>query len=92
MDGNFDRIGFDIDPALGSEEQMLQLSRVAAAHNAVVIDDIVPAHTGKGADFRLAELAYEDYPGLYHMVEIREEDWSLLPEVPPERDAVKSVV
>ncbi|MHB1372253.1 MAG: maltose alpha-D-glucosyltransferase, partial [Pseudomonadaceae bacterium] len=88
VDGNFDRIGFDIDPALGSEEQMLQLSRVAAAHNAVVIDDIVPAHTGKGADFRLAELAYEDYPGLYHMVEIREEDWSLLPEVPPERDAV----
>lgn len=88
VDGNFDRIGFDIDPALGSEEQMLQLSRVAAAHNAVVIDDIVPAHTGKGADFRLAELAHEDYPGLYHMVEIREEDWSLLPEVPPERDAV----
>ena len=88
VDGNFDRIGFDIDPALGSEEQMLQLSRVAAAHNAVVIDDIVPAHTGKGADFRLAELAYEDYPGLYHMVEIREEDWALLPEVPPERDAV----
>ena len=88
IDGNFDRISFDIDPALGTEEQMLQLSRVAAAHNAIVIDDIVPAHTGKGADFRLAEMAYGDYPGLYHMVEIREEDWELLPEVPPERDAV----
>ncbi|BFN26127.1 hypothetical protein PSCT_00097 [Pseudomonas sp. SCT] len=88
IDGNFDRISFDIDPALGTEEQMLQLSRVAAAHNAIVIDDIVPAHTGKGADFRLAEMAYGDYPGLYHMVEIREEDWELLPDVPPERDAV----
>ncbi len=88
IDGNFDRISFDIDPALGTEEQMLQLSRVAAAHNAIVIDDIVPAHTGKGADFHLAEMAYGDYPGLYHMVEIREEDWELLPEVPPERDAV----
>lgn len=88
IDGNFDRISFDIDPKLGTEEQMLQLSRVAAAHNAIVIDDIVPAHTGKGADFRLAEMAYGDYPGLYHMVEIREEDWELLPEVPPERDAV----
>ena len=88
IDGNFDRISFDIDPALGTEEQMLQLSRVAAAHNAIVIDDIVPAHTGKGADFRLAEMAYGDYPGLYHMVEIREEDWEMLPVVPPERDSV----
>jgi len=88
IDGNFDRISFDIDPKLGTEEQMLQLSRVAAAHNAIVIDDIVPAHTGKGADFRLAEMAYGDYPGLYHMVEIREEDWELLPEVPAGRDSV----
>ena len=88
IDGNFDRISFDIDPKLGTEEQMLQLSRVAAAHNAIVIDDIVPAHTGKGADFRLAEMAYGDYPGLYHMVEIREEDWELLPEVPPGRDSI----
>ncbi|MFC3608035.1 maltose alpha-D-glucosyltransferase [Stutzerimonas tarimensis] len=88
IDGNFDRISFDIDPALGTEADMLYLSRVAAAHNAVVIDDIVPAHTGKGPDFRLAEMAYGDYPGLYHMVEIREEDWPLLPPVPEGRDAV----
>ena len=88
IDGNFDRISFDIDPALGDEVQMLQLSRMAAAHNAVVIDDIIPAHTGKGADFRLAEMAHGDYPGLYHMVEIHEEDWALLPEVPAGRDSV----
>ncbi|MFV1084661.1 hypothetical protein, partial [Klebsiella pneumoniae] len=30
IDGNFDRISFEIDPSLGTEEQMLQLSRVAA--------------------------------------------------------------
>ncbi|MDE1164014.1 MAG: maltose alpha-D-glucosyltransferase [Pseudomonas sp.] len=88
VDGNFDRMSFDIDPSLGSEAEMLMLSRVAAAHNAVVIDDTIPSHTGKGADFRLAEMAYEDYPGLYHMVEIKEEDWPLLPEVPKGRDAV----
>ncbi|WP_028241539.1 maltose alpha-D-glucosyltransferase [Stutzerimonas azotifigens] len=88
IDGNFDRISLSIDPGLGAEEEMLQLSRMAAAHNAVVIDDIIPAHTGKGPDFRLAEMAYEDYPGLYHMVEIREEDWELLPEVPEGRDSV----
>ncbi len=88
VDGNFDRISFDIDPLYGSEQELIQMSRMAAAHNAVTIDDLIPSHTGKGADFRLAELAHGPYPGLYHMVEIREEDWPLLPEVPAGRDAV----
>ncbi|HKS14043.1 MAG TPA: maltose alpha-D-glucosyltransferase, partial [Pseudomonas sp.] len=66
----------------------IRLSRMAAAHNAVTIDDSIPSHTGKGADFRLAELGYDAYPGIYHMVEVREEDWWLLPEVPAGRDAV----
>jgi trehalose synthase len=88
IDGNFDRISFGIDPDLGTEAQLLNLSRIAAAHNAVMIDDVIPSHTGKGSDFRLAEMAYEDYPGLYHMVEIREEDWHLLPDIPAGRDAV----
>lgn len=87
VDGNFDRISFDIDPRYGSEAELVHLSKVASAHNAVTIDDSIPAHTGKGADFRLAEMAYGDYPGLYHMIEIREADWGLLPEVPPGRDA-----
>ncbi|MGA7901685.1 MAG: maltose alpha-D-glucosyltransferase [Terrimicrobiaceae bacterium] len=88
IDGNFDRISFDIDPGFGTEDDFIAMSRTAAAHNAVVIDDIVPAHTGKGADFRLAELAYDDYPGIYHMVAIREADWALLPPVPAGREAV----
>jgi trehalose synthase len=29
-----------------------------------------------------------DYPGIYHMVEIRPQDWRLLPEVPAGRDSV----
>ncbi len=87
IDGNFDRISFEIDPALGTEAELSAMSRMAAAHNAVVVEDVIPSHTGKGADFRLAELAYGQYPGLYHMVEIKEEDWALLPEVPPGRDA-----
>src|SRR4029450_4292971 len=70
IDGNFDRMSFEIDPGFGTEEDFVAMSRTAAAHNAVVIDDIVPAHTGKGADYRLAELAYGEYPGLYHMVAI----------------------
>ncbi|NBA95946.1 maltose alpha-D-glucosyltransferase [Pseudomonas sp. R5(2019)] len=88
VDGNFDRISSSIDPRYGSEDQLLQLARMAAAHNAVTIEDSIPSHTGKGADFRLAEMAYGEYPGLYHMVQINEEDWPLLPVVPEGRDAV----
>lgn len=88
VDGNFDRISFAIDPAFGTEEDFIAMSRTAAAYNALVIDDIVPAHTGKGADFRLATMCYEDYPGLYHMIEIPEEDWALLPDVPEGREAI----
>lgn len=88
IDGNFDRIGFDIDRRFGNEEEYVAVSRIASAFNAIIIDDVIPSHTGKGADFRLAELGYGDYPGLYHMVEIKPEDWSLLPDVPEGRDAV----
>ncbi|MCS6845099.1 MAG: maltose alpha-D-glucosyltransferase [Caldilineales bacterium] len=88
VDGHFDRIGLAIDPQFGTADEFRAMSRAAAAVGAVTIDDIIPAHTGKGPDFRLAERAYADYPGLYHMVEIPEADWGLLPPVPPGRDSV----
>jgi trehalose synthase len=81
IDGHFDRISTRIDPAFGTEDEFRALCDTAERHAGSVIDDIVPGHTGKGADFRLAEMAYEDYPGIYHMVEIPEEDWDLLPPV-----------
>ena len=85
IDGNFDRIGFDTDPSFGTQDEFKALSRMAAAHRAVVIDDAIPSHTGKGPDFELATLRHADWPGLYHMVEIAEEDWDLLPEIPEGR-------
>ena len=88
VDGNFDRISFEIDPDFGTEAQYKAIVTTARAHGAIVIGDIVPGHTGKGADFRLAERAYRDYPGLYHMVAINPTDWGLLPPVPAGRDAV----
>jgi trehalose synthase len=88
IDGNFDRISTDIDPAFGTLDEFLRMTANATANGAIVIDDIIPGHTGKGADFRLAELGYGDYPGMYHMVEVRREDWELLPPVPPGRDSV----
>ena len=61
---------------------------MAAGHLGLIIDDIVPGHTGKGADFRLAEMKVGDYPGIYHMVEIHPKDWHLLPKVPRGKDSV----
>lgn len=87
VDGNFDRISFEIDPAFGTEAQYKDLVAAARTHGAIVIGDIIPGHTGKGPDFRLAERAYADYPGLYHMVRIEPADWELLPPVPPGSDS-----
>jgi trehalose synthase len=87
VDGYFDRISSDIDEAFGTEDEFRRLCEVAGRHDGAVIDDIVPGHTGKGADFRLAEMKVGDYPGIYHMVEIPAHDWHLLPEVPVGRDS-----
>jgi trehalose synthase len=88
VDGHFDRISTQIDKVFGTDVEFRRLCEVAAAHGGIVIDDIVPGHTGKGPDFRLAEMGVGDYPGIYHMVEIPPEDWQLLPEVPPGKDSV----
>jgi trehalose synthase len=88
IDGNFDRISTEIDPAFGTGDEYTSMVQRAREHGAVLIGDIIPGHSGKGADFRLAERRYGDYPGLYHMVEIPPEDWKLLPHVPAGRDSV----
>ncbi|WP_367318383.1 maltose alpha-D-glucosyltransferase [Streptomyces sp. HUAS ZL42] len=88
VDGHFDRISTAIDQAFGTEDDFRRMCQVAGDHGGTIIDDIVPGHTGKGPDFRLAEMNVEDYPGIYHMVQIAPEDWPLLPTVPPGRDSV----
>ena len=88
VDGHFDRVSTQIDELFGTEDEFRRLCEVAADHDGTVIDDIVPGHTGKGPDFRLAEMYVGDYPGIYHMVQIAEEDWAILPDVPPGRDSV----
>ena len=79
VDGHFDRISTQIDPAFGTEDEFRAMCGMANWYGGTIIDDIVPGHTGKGADFRLAEMKYADYPGIYHMVEIDPEDWGTCP-------------
>lgn len=88
IDGSFDRISFDTDATYGTQDEFKSISRMAAAHNAVVIDDVIPSHTGKGPDFELALARHGEYPGLYHLIEIDEIDWDLLPDVPDGVDSV----
>ncbi|MDN5933358.1 MAG: maltose alpha-D-glucosyltransferase, partial [Pseudonocardia sp.] len=88
VDGHFDRMGTEIDPAFGTEAEFRAMCGMATWSGGTIIDDIVPGHTGKGADFRLAEMKYADYPGIYHMIEIERADWNLLPDVPAGRDSV----
>jgi len=88
VDGHFDRISTRIDSAFGTEEEFRQMCGTANWYGGTIIDDIVPGHTGKGFDFRLAEMKYGDYPGIYHMVEIDPRDWEHLPDVPPGADSV----
>jgi maltose alpha-D-glucosyltransferase/alpha-amylase len=81
IDGWFDRISLDLDPVFGTENEFKQLVQNASQHNAIIGGDLVPLHTGLGADFRLAERGYQDYPGMYDMVEIPQNLWNLLPTV-----------
>jgi trehalose synthase len=88
VDGFFDRIELGIDPQLGTDEQYTELTSVAKRIGVAIIGDPIPAHTGKGPDFRLAERSYKDYAGMYTMVEIPESDWCLLGDVPAGEDSV----
>jgi len=81
VDGWFDRISLGVDPQLGTDDEYRRMVRVARKYGGFIAGDIVPLHTGKGPDFRLAERAYKTYPGMYVMIEIPEKDWELLPPV-----------
>jgi trehalose synthase len=87
IDGHFDRIELDVDPAFGNVDQYKQAVQAAREHGIAIIGDIIPGHTGMGPDFRLAERAVAGYPSLYAMSEIRPEDWALLPAVPDGEDS-----
>lgn len=88
IDGHFDRIESVVDPEYGSEDQYREMVDVAAQHGTIIIGDLVPGHTGKGPDFRLATLGEPGFPGLYTMLEIDPNDWSCLPQVPAGQDSV----
>ncbi|MGI9284405.1 MAG: alpha-amylase family glycosyl hydrolase [Pseudomonadales bacterium] len=88
IDGHFDRIELAIDPNYGDQALYQDLVNTAQQHGIRIIGDLVPGHTGKGPDFRLAEQNVPGFPGLYTMVEIDSKDWPVLPPVPSGQDSV----
>lgn len=81
VDGWFDRISFNLDPRFGVAQQYRAMVVMAKKYHGLIAGDIVPGHTGKGADFLLAERNYKSYPGIYDLVQIKKQDWGLLPTV-----------
>ncbi len=88
IDGNFDRIELVVDPNYGDQILYQELVDTARRNGITIIGDLVPGHTGKGPDFRLAEQGVPGFPGLYTMIEIDPKDWSVLPAVPAGEDSV----
>lgn len=84
IDGWFDRISLEIDPALGTEADYRRMVAAAKQAGGLIAGDLVPLHTGLGADFLLALRAQGEYPGMFVMVEIHQKDWGLLPPVKDE--------
>ena len=88
VDGGYDPIMYKIAAQFGTEAEYKEMVKTAKKYNSIIVGSIIPGHTGLGADFRLAELNYGDYPGIYSMVEIDREDWKLLPDVPDQWNSV----
>ncbi len=87
IDGHFDRIECRIDPNYGTEAAYKAFVQTAQARDIAIIGDIIPGHTGKGPDFRLAEMNDPDYRGIYNMLEIDPDDWPLLPDIAAGKDS-----
>ncbi len=88
IDGHFDRIECEIDPDYGTEAQYVEMVENASRYAITIIGDLIPGHTGKGPDFRLATRNVPGFPGLYTIVEIAADDWPILPPVPAGQDSV----
>lgn len=79
IDGGYDRINYSIDQNYGTNQDYKKFVDNAAEFDICVAGDVVPGHTGLGADFILALLNYAEYPSLFVMQEIDPIDWCLLP-------------
>jgi trehalose synthase len=79
-----DVVQYDFSRVAGNEDQYRRMMQGVISNQSLVGSDLVPAATGLGPDFFLAARGVREYPGIYCMVEIPEDSWTLLPEVTAE--------
>jgi hypothetical protein len=75
-----DIVQYDFAPAIGNDDEYGAVARSSRAAGSFVGGDLIPAATGIGPDFFLAVRGYRDYSGVYCLVEVPRESWSLLPD------------
>lgn len=76
--GGKNRTGFGIDPKWGPHWD--SLSYMIQQKGLKLIGSSIGSATGLTKDFFLALKNVQDYPGLYHLIEIEKRDWRLLPQ------------
>ena len=80
--GGDQRTGLGLDPRWGTESEWKKLAAYAQRKGIALVGDGLGNATGMGPDFILALKNFGEYPGLYHLIEIAEKDWKLLPKIP----------
>lgn len=75
-----DTVQYAFSRYAGTEDEFRLLTRAANKAGAIAGDLLVPAATGRGADFFLSARAKPEYQGIYCMLEVPKDLWPLLPE------------
>lgn len=76
------RTGFSIDSQWGSEKDWDRFSTLLQKKGIWGLDRLIGKSTGLSVDFWRALRNEGTYSGLYHLVQIPEKDWPLLPTIP----------
>ncbi len=70
---------YNFSEAAGKDAQYRRLVSNSMEQQNLLGSDLIPAATGIGPDFMLAARNMREYPGIYCMVDIPRELWSVLP-------------
>lgn len=74
-------VSHNLDPLVGSDEELAKLQANAARGGLLIGGSILPAATGLGPDFFLGARGLKRYAGAYGMIEVPSSSWHLLPDV-----------
>ncbi|MDL2216535.1 hypothetical protein LJB81_02235 [Desulfovibrio sp. OttesenSCG-928-M14] len=86
IDSGEDVVQYEFARAAGEEAQYKGMMRGVIDNHGLLGSDLVPSATGLGPDFFLAARNVRDFPGIYCMVEVPNDQWANLPAASSEWD------